>query len=113
MIIEKGGRHGAVLRFLPPLIVSDAQIDQACGKKKRGTREFLGLTARELTVVRNLRGGCQGGSRMGPKPQIANTLCSSKTFVFVFFRASTDNNLNKYTGRSRVMANPTKKKRGT
>jgi len=31
MIIEKGGRHGAVLRFLPPLIVSDAEIDQACG----------------------------------------------------------------------------------
>jgi diaminobutyrate-2-oxoglutarate transaminase len=31
MIIEKGGRHGAVLRFLPPLVVSDAEIDQACG----------------------------------------------------------------------------------
>lgn len=27
LIIEKGGRHGAVLRFLPPLIISAQQID--------------------------------------------------------------------------------------
>ncbi len=27
LIIEKGGRQGAVLRFLPPLIISETQID--------------------------------------------------------------------------------------
>jgi diaminobutyrate-2-oxoglutarate transaminase len=27
LIIEKGGREGAVLRFLPPLIISEVQID--------------------------------------------------------------------------------------
>jgi len=27
VIIEKGGRQGAVLRFLPPLIISETQID--------------------------------------------------------------------------------------
>lgn len=29
LILETGGRHGSVLRFLPPLIISDAEIDQA------------------------------------------------------------------------------------
>jgi diaminobutyrate-2-oxoglutarate transaminase len=29
LIIEKGGRHGAVLRFLPPLNITEAQIDFA------------------------------------------------------------------------------------
>ncbi len=28
LILETGGRHGSVLRFLPPLTISDAQIDQ-------------------------------------------------------------------------------------
>ncbi len=28
LIVETGGRHGAVLRFLPPLIITDAEIDQ-------------------------------------------------------------------------------------
>jgi diaminobutyrate-2-oxoglutarate transaminase len=27
LIIEKGGRKGAVLRFLPPLIISETQIN--------------------------------------------------------------------------------------
>jgi len=31
MIIEKGGRHGATLRFLPPLIVSENELDQGAG----------------------------------------------------------------------------------
>lgn len=31
LIIEKGGRHSAVLRFLPPLNISDAQADFAIG----------------------------------------------------------------------------------
>jgi diaminobutyrate-2-oxoglutarate transaminase len=30
LIIETGGRHGSVLRFLPPLIVSEAQLDTIC-----------------------------------------------------------------------------------
>lgn len=29
LIVEKGGRHGAVLRFLPPLNISDTQVDFA------------------------------------------------------------------------------------
>jgi len=27
LIIEKGGRQGAVLRFLPPLVISEVQIN--------------------------------------------------------------------------------------
>jgi len=27
LIVETGGRHGSVIRFLPPLIVTEAQID--------------------------------------------------------------------------------------
>jgi len=29
LMIEKGGRHSCVLRFLPPLIITKAQIDDA------------------------------------------------------------------------------------
>lgn len=32
LIIETGGRHGAVLRFLPPLVISEAELDQVAGK---------------------------------------------------------------------------------
>ncbi len=28
VILELGGRHGAVVRFLPPLIITPAEIDQ-------------------------------------------------------------------------------------
>jgi len=28
LILELGGRHGGVVRFLPPLVISAAQIDQ-------------------------------------------------------------------------------------
>lgn len=28
LILELGGRHGAVVRFLPPLVITAAQIDQ-------------------------------------------------------------------------------------
>jgi diaminobutyrate-2-oxoglutarate transaminase len=31
LIIETGGRHGSVLRFLPPLIVTGEQVDEICG----------------------------------------------------------------------------------
>lgn len=30
LILELGGRHGSVVRFLPPLIISREQIDQVC-----------------------------------------------------------------------------------
>ena len=29
LMIEKGGRHSCVLRFLPPLIITKEEIDQA------------------------------------------------------------------------------------
>jgi len=28
LILELGGRHGAVVRFLPPLIISAQQVDE-------------------------------------------------------------------------------------
>jgi diaminobutyrate-2-oxoglutarate transaminase len=31
MIVELGGRHGSVVRFLPPLIITAAQIDEVIG----------------------------------------------------------------------------------
>jgi diaminobutyrate-2-oxoglutarate transaminase len=31
LIIETGGRHGSVMRFLPPLIVTEEQLDEVCG----------------------------------------------------------------------------------
>lgn len=31
LIVELGGRHGSVVRFLPPLIVTEGQIDEICG----------------------------------------------------------------------------------
>ena len=27
LIVEVGGRHGSVLRFLPPLVVTEAEVD--------------------------------------------------------------------------------------
>lgn len=30
LILETGGRHGAVLRFLPPLIVTESDVDRIC-----------------------------------------------------------------------------------
>lgn len=31
LILEIGGRHGSVVRFLPPLIITEEQVDQICG----------------------------------------------------------------------------------
>ncbi|MNN89832.1 Diaminobutyrate--2-oxoglutarate aminotransferase [compost metagenome] len=31
LILELGGRHGAVVRFLPPLVISAGEIDQVAG----------------------------------------------------------------------------------
>ena len=30
LIIERGGRDGCVLRFLPPAVMTDDQIDKSC-----------------------------------------------------------------------------------
>ena len=30
LIIERGGRQGCVLRFLPPAVITDAQVDASC-----------------------------------------------------------------------------------
>ena len=31
LILELGGRHGAVVRFLPPLIITEVQVDIVAG----------------------------------------------------------------------------------
>jgi diaminobutyrate-2-oxoglutarate transaminase len=30
LILETGGRHGSVLRLLPPLIITEEQVDRIC-----------------------------------------------------------------------------------
>lgn len=47
MIIETGGRHGAVLRFLPPLIITEAEIDEV-------------LTRLDLAIAMTIGGACDG-----------------------------------------------------
>lgn len=41
MILELGGRHGAVLRFLPPLIFSAAEIDEISARFRTALRAAL------------------------------------------------------------------------
>jgi diaminobutyrate-2-oxoglutarate transaminase len=41
LILETGGRHGAVLRFLPPLIITDQEIDQAVERLDAAIRAAL------------------------------------------------------------------------
>lgn len=41
LIIETGGRHSAVLRLLPPLVISAAELDEALDKLERAIREAL------------------------------------------------------------------------
>ncbi|WP_110994016.1 aspartate aminotransferase family protein [Pseudomonas sichuanensis] len=38
LILELGGRHGAVVRFLPPLIISAEQIDEVAGRFAEAVR---------------------------------------------------------------------------
>ncbi|WP_413702198.1 aminotransferase class III-fold pyridoxal phosphate-dependent enzyme [Psychromonas sp. KJ10-10] len=42
LIIEKGGRKGAVLRFLPPLIISEVQIDFVIATLEKAFVNVLG-----------------------------------------------------------------------
>lgn len=39
LILELGGRHGAVVRFLPPLIITEAQVDTVAGIFAEAVRE--------------------------------------------------------------------------
>ncbi|MFZ5893341.1 MAG: diaminobutyrate--2-oxoglutarate transaminase [Myxococcota bacterium] len=41
LIVEVGGRHGSVMRFLPPLIITDAQIDRVAEVFAAGLRAAL------------------------------------------------------------------------
>ncbi|EKT4468334.1 aspartate aminotransferase family protein [Pseudomonas putida] len=38
LILELGGRHGAVVRFLPPLIISAEQVDEVAGRFAKAVR---------------------------------------------------------------------------
>uniref|UniRef100_UPI002582B66C aminotransferase class III-fold pyridoxal phosphate-dependent enzyme n=1 Tax=Pseudomonas sp. TaxID=306 RepID=UPI002582B66C len=42
VIIELGGRHGSVVRFLPPLIITAQQIDEVAGIFARALAAALG-----------------------------------------------------------------------
>jgi diaminobutyrate-2-oxoglutarate transaminase len=48
LILEVGGRHGSVLRFLPPLIVTPEQVDAICGVVAEA---FAAVGAKEVACV--------------------------------------------------------------
>lgn len=48
LIIETGGRHGAVLRFLPPLVISEEEIDQVIERLDAAITAVLGEQATAL-----------------------------------------------------------------
>lgn len=41
VIVETGGRHGAVMRFLPPLTITEQSIDEALRRIEVATYESL------------------------------------------------------------------------
>jgi diaminobutyrate-2-oxoglutarate transaminase len=41
LIIETGGRHGAILRFLPPLIITEQEIDEVIARLSRAIEASL------------------------------------------------------------------------
>jgi diaminobutyrate-2-oxoglutarate transaminase len=41
LMLETGGRHGAVLRFLPPLVISELELDQVASKLAEAIRAAL------------------------------------------------------------------------
>jgi diaminobutyrate-2-oxoglutarate transaminase len=45
LILETGGRHGAVLRFLPPLVVTEAELEQALNILAEAVQDALGRAA--------------------------------------------------------------------
>lgn len=50
MLIESGGRHGAVLRLLPPLIISESEIHEIVAKLKCGITAALANSKEETHV---------------------------------------------------------------
>jgi diaminobutyrate-2-oxoglutarate transaminase len=42
LILELGGRHGAVVRFLPPLIITAEQIDDVAARFGRALAAAVG-----------------------------------------------------------------------
>eukprot|EP00500_Bicosoecida_sp_ms1_P001095 CAMPEP_0203810246 /NCGR_PEP_ID=MMETSP0115-20131106/2821_1 /ASSEMBLY_ACC=CAM_ASM_000227 /TAXON_ID=33651 /ORGANISM="Bicosoecid sp, Strain ms1" /LENGTH=584 /DNA_ID=CAMNT_0050719031 /DNA_START=19 /DNA_END=1774 /DNA_ORIENTATION=+ len=47
MLLERGGRGGAVMRMLPPLVIQEAQIDQACDIFAEALRAAIAMAASE------------------------------------------------------------------
>lgn len=43
LILELGGRHGAVVRFLPPLIISAEQVDEVAGRFAEAVRAAVAV----------------------------------------------------------------------
>lgn len=53
LVIETGGRHGAVLRLLPPLIISDEEIVEMAGKLRLAISGALASVSHPLHIVRD------------------------------------------------------------
>ncbi|WP_340643552.1 aspartate aminotransferase family protein [Phormidium pseudopriestleyi] len=51
LILELGGRHGSVVRFLPPLIVTAEQLDQICERFAAALKAAEGLMSAQLAEV--------------------------------------------------------------
>ncbi|MGY4306612.1 diaminobutyrate-2-oxoglutarate transaminase [Bradyrhizobium sp. USDA 4369] len=51
VIVETGGRHGAVLRFLPPLIATQADVEEILERFERAVTECQPNAVRELVAL--------------------------------------------------------------
>jgi diaminobutyrate-2-oxoglutarate transaminase len=51
LILETGGRHGAVLRFLPPLIISESEIGAVLDRFATALRSAIDTRRPEITAV--------------------------------------------------------------
>lgn len=51
LILETGGRHGAVLRFLPPLIITESEIGAVLDRFESSVRKASGACRRHTTVA--------------------------------------------------------------
>jgi diaminobutyrate-2-oxoglutarate transaminase len=54
LIIETGGRHGAVLRFLPPLVITSAQVDQVLERLDRALAAQMISSTRVTQDIRHV-----------------------------------------------------------
>lgn len=55
LIIETGGRHGAVLRLLPPLIISEGEISELIEKLRQAIGSALSISRKTDTVSAGYR----------------------------------------------------------